>query len=146
MKLNWGFGIFAFYTAFVVFMLYLVFRSSQEKVDLVTENYYEQELNYQNVIIKKNNALALDTGLNYTINKMEIALFFPPDQENIEGGITIYRASNKNFDKDFIIELDNENRMDVNLESSPYGLYKMMVSWKADSVDYFVEKDIYLTP
>lgn len=146
MKLNWGFGIFAFYTAFVVFILYLVFRSSQEQVDLVTEDYYEQELNYQNVIIKKNNAIELDTGLSYTINKMKVALVFPPNQEDIEGGITFYRASNKSFDKDFVIELDGENRMNVDLESSPLGLYKMMVNWKADSIDYFVEKDIYLTP
>jgi hypothetical protein len=146
MKLNWGFGIFAFYTAFVVFILFLVFRSSQEQVDLVTEDYYEQELDYQNIIRKKNNALALDPGLTYTINKMEIALSFPSDQSLIAGDIKIYRASNKNFDKDFKIELDSENKMELNLDQSPLGLYKMMVSWEANDVGYFVEKDIYLTP
>lgn len=146
MKLNWGFGIFAFYTAFVVFILFLVFRSSQEKVDLVTEDYYQRELEYQDVIKKKDNAAKLDTGLSYTINNMSVDLRFPPSQKKLNGKIVVYRPSNKNFDKSFVISLDQNNEMTIALDDSPLGLYKMMVSWQADSLGFYVEKDIYLTP
>jgi len=146
MKLNWGFGIFAFYTAFVVFMLFLVFRSSQEQVDLVTEDYYQKELEYQDIIKRKDNALKLDTGLSYSIKKMNVDLRFPPSQKELEGKIVVYRPSNKNFDKSFDILLDQNNEMTISLDNSPLGLYKMKVSWKADSKDYYIEKDIYLTP
>jgi hypothetical protein len=146
MKLNWGFGIFILYGAFVVFILFLVFRSSQEKVDLVTEDYYQQELEYQEVIAQKNNAAMLDSGLTYSIDKMKVILTFPPQQKDINGKVKLYRASNNNFDLLFDISLNSSNEMEINLKDSPLGLYKMLVSWEANSVKYFIEKDIYLTP
>lgn len=146
MKLNWGFGIFAFYTAFVIFILFLVFRSTQEQVDLVTDDYYQKELEYQDIIKKKDNATKLDTGLTYTINKMSVDLQFPPSHKKPNGNIIVYRPSNKNFDKSFDLDLDENNEMSISMKDSPLGLYKMMVSWEFDSLGYYVEKDIYLTP
>lgn len=146
MKLNWGFGIFAFYTVFVLFILFLVFRSSQERVDLVTEDYYQQELEYQNIIDQKNNASRLDPGLLYTIDKMDISLSFPEQQEGISGMIQIYRPSNKSFDRLFKIELSDLNQMKIIMDNSPRGLYRMMIKWKHDSIDYYVERDVYLKP
>ena len=59
MKFNWGVGIFTFYGLFVVFILALVFRSSQENYDLVTEDYYQQEIRFEEVINKRNNAFPI---------------------------------------------------------------------------------------
>lgn len=146
MKLNWGFGIFAFYTAFVVFILFLVFRSSQEQIDLVTDDYYQKELEYQDVIKKMDNATKLDSGLHYTINKMNVDLRFPPSHKKLNGNINVYRPSNKNFDKSFDIYVNENNEMTISMKDSPLGLYKMKVSWEVDSMGFYVEKDIYLTP
>ena len=146
MKLNWGFGIFVFYTGFVVFILFLVFRSSQERVDLVTEDYYQQELEFQEIIDQKKNANNLEPGLIYQIDHMDIKFQFPPSQNQIDGRIQVYRPSNKNFDKWFDIELSDDNSMKISMEDSPLGLYKMMVKWESDSMIYYVEEDVYLKP
>ena len=146
MKFNWGTGIFIFYTAFVVFILALVYRTTQENIDLVTDDYYQQELEYQDIIRKKANATNLDSGLTYSINKMNVVFSFPPAQKEIDGNIKIYRASNKKFDKDFEIDLNDQNKMIVSMDNSPLGLYKMMVLWENDSIGFYVEEDIYLKP
>jgi hypothetical protein len=146
MKINWGVRVFALYIGFVLLILFMVFRSFQESVDLVTEDYYAQELDFQRVINKKAHANNLTVGLEYELKGKELSFYFPPDQKNITGSIKIYRPSNKNFDKTFVIELNLENKIELNLESSPNGLYKMMVDWTNDSIGYFVEKDIYLQP
>ena len=146
MKLNWGFGIFVLYTGFVLFILFLVFRSSQEKVDLVTEDYYQKELEYQEVIIEKTNAENLENGLTYKLDKNEIEFSFPEEHLNVLGKIQIYRPSNDRFDQFFEIKLDNQNKMLVNLGNTPMGLYKMMIKWNNDAIGYYVEKDIYLKP
>ena len=146
MKLNWGFGIFVLYTGFVLFILFMVFRSSQEKVDLVTEDYYQKELEYQEIINFKANAENLEKGLTYKIEKNEIDFIFPEQQNSISGNIQIYRPSNDSFDQFFEIKLDDQNQMKVNLGRTPMGLYKMMIKWKNNSIGYYVEKDIYLKP
>jgi hypothetical protein len=146
MKLNWGFGIFVLYTGFVLFILFMVFRSSQEKVDLVTEDYYQKELEYQEIINFKANAENLEEGLTYKIEKNEIDFIFPEQQKSISGNIQIYRPSNDSFDQFFEIKLDDQNQMKVNLGNTPMGLYKMMIKWNNNSIGYYVEKDIYLKP
>jgi len=146
MKLNWGFGIFVLYTAFVLFILFMVFRSSQEKVDLVTEDYYQKELEYQEIINFKANAENLENGLTYILEKNRIDFTFPEEHKSISGNIQIYRPSNDRFDQFFEIKLDDQNQMTVNLGESPMGLYKMMIKWNNNSIGYYVEKDIYLRP
>src|SRR5690606_8492815 len=73
------------------------------KVDLVDDNYYEEELKYQNIIDKKlrsNNLiekLLIETGDNYI--KFKYPNLFKPEQ--ITGSITFFRPSDKT--KDFMI-------------------------------------------
>lgn len=146
MKLNWGARIVILYVGFVVLILFLVFRSFQVSVDLVTEDYYQQELDFQNIINKKANANKLPEGLTYKLNGKKVSFSFPSNQQDIEGHINIYRPSNKNFDRIVEIELDEENKIDLDLVDSPNGLYKMKIDWTNESIGYYMEKDIYLQP
>ena len=50
MKFNWGYKILFVYLSFAGGILYLVYRTSLENRDLVSDNYYEEELAYQKVI------------------------------------------------------------------------------------------------
>ena len=43
MKFNWGYKILFVYLSFAGGILYLVYRTSLENRDLVSENYYEEE-------------------------------------------------------------------------------------------------------
>ncbi len=146
MKINWGARVAILYIGFVLLILFLVVKSFQVDVDLVTEDYYEQELKFQEIINKKANANKLTIGLTYVLEGKKISFSFPKDQENIKGHIKIYRPSNKNFDRLFKIELDEENVIILELDNSPSGLYKMKIDWESNSIGYYVEKDIYLKP
>ena len=47
MKINWGTGIFIFYSLFVGALVFQLVKSFQYDNSLVVENYYEKDLNYQ---------------------------------------------------------------------------------------------------
>ena len=55
MKFNWGWGIFIVLVLFIAFIGNLVYKSSQVRVDLVSENYYEKEIKYQHQIESEKN-------------------------------------------------------------------------------------------
>lgn len=59
-KLNWGWRISILYSGFVVFMLFMVFKTTTVKDDLVTPDYYAKELEYQQHIDKQERANQLD--------------------------------------------------------------------------------------
>jgi hypothetical protein len=58
-KFNWGIGITIFISAFILLNIIFIIFASGQKVDLVTEKYYEKELKYQEVIDKKINSNSL---------------------------------------------------------------------------------------
>lgn len=145
MKFNWGVGVFVGYGLFVVFILFLVYKSTQTKVDLVAEDYYQQELQFQDVINKKQRYVNLDSGLVFSVDKGQLTLTFPPQHQNPKGTVVVYRPANKSYDRQFEIKTLNR-QMEVEIKNAPVGLYKLIVDWKSGSEAYFFEEDVYLRP
>jgi hypothetical protein len=145
MKFNWGVGVFVLYSLFVLLILGLVYKSFNTKVDLVTEDYYQQELKYQDKIDQKKNVDDLEQGIIYEVSGPTVFFTFPPGQESAEGTILVYRPSNKNYDKTFDIKLDENGKMALTMEKSPIGLYRLKINWTHNSIDYYTEEDIYLS-
>lgn len=52
LKLNWGAGIAVLYMGFVAMIVLLVVMSMRQKIDLVTDEYYAEELLFQGKIDK----------------------------------------------------------------------------------------------
>ena len=75
MKFNWGYKILIVYLAFAGGILYMVYLTTLQNRDLVSENYYEEELAYQKVIDKsaKTAQLSGDVKVNLNQIKREIA-------------------------------------------------------------------------
>ena len=48
--MNWGKGIFIFYSLFVVAILSVVYFAFTQEVNLVSEDYYQQEIAYESQI------------------------------------------------------------------------------------------------
>ncbi|WP_371877551.1 FixH family protein [Aquimarina sp. Aq78] len=62
MKINWGTAIVLVFIGFISFILYFVVKmniNSDYEHDLVTEDYYKQELAFQNEINAEKNSKTL---------------------------------------------------------------------------------------
>ena len=110
MKINWGTGIVIAFIAFITFILYFVVRMSMDDSanhDLVTEEYYKQELAYQKEIDASNTATELGATLKLEQSEEGITIFFPEkfDPKKITGTVSLYRPSNKHLDLDFPLSL-----------------------------------------
>ena len=60
-KFTWGHGVIIALACFIIFICTLIFtvEFSKNTFDLVTDNYYEEEINYQQEIDATNNASLL---------------------------------------------------------------------------------------
>ncbi|OYZ47929.1 MAG: hypothetical protein B7Y19_07425, partial [Sphingobacteriales bacterium 24-40-4] len=59
--MNWGNKLVVVFVAFALFMGYMVYRALSTKYDLVSKDYYKDELRYQERIDGVKNAVALDS-------------------------------------------------------------------------------------
>jgi hypothetical protein len=145
MKFNWGYKIAAVYITFVVGMMYLVIRSSQQEVDLVTPDYYAQELKYQDRIDELNRAAALSTSVQCSIEQDVITVAFPPEfsEKKITGQVLVYCAADKGNDINSNISVNN-GQAKINVPEKNSGMHEVQVSWESEGVKYYSAKTIFI--
>ncbi|GAA4291780.1 FixH family protein [Aestuariibaculum suncheonense] len=146
MKFNWGTGIALAFVAFISFIMYFIITMSVDKKydhDLVTEDYYGQELEFQNDLNKETNAKTLAHNITYNISTEGLIIQFPDDLDysKITGTVFLYRPSNKQFDFEMPISLSNYNLLipDKRLLD---GRWNIKVDWKYNQSSYLYKKEI----
>jgi hypothetical protein len=141
--MNWGYKILFVYAIFITGILFMVFKSSTQKMDLVTTDYYAKELKYQEKIDESNRVNALSEELQYQIKDNAITINFPKDfsAKKITGTVNLYCPWDKakditqNFslqDTALIIKIANK------------GQHELHINWQADGVTYYFEKKIFI--
>ncbi len=144
MKFNWGKKITLVYVLFVVMLLIVVLFSFKQDPNMVTDNYYEKELTYQNQIEKEKRGNELPVKPIMFFNNNILTFTFPKDFnfKDIGGKIHLYRPSD--YKKDIIlpIGLDSLNRQEIGLQSVEKGLWKVKLDWFYKDITYFNEFNI----
>jgi len=144
MKLSWGYKIMFVYIAFVVGMGFLVFKASSQKFDLVTKDYYEQELKYQQVIDQVANSSGLSAPVTIERKEGELKISFPDELKNKKKLVDFYLYYAADAKKDFrrTFEL-NENELVQALPVGMKGMYELKLSWEAEGVKYYFEQKLF---
>ncbi len=141
--MNFGKWIVVAFALFTGFIAMLVMVCLRQDVNLVSENYYKEELKYQEKLDRMNNALALDQFPVIKIDDGQVIISFAPDQPLEKGVLTIARPSNEMLDRNYKLA-QNEPLQKFNMGSWSPGLYRASVSWTMNGKDFYYEKQIVL--
>ena len=146
MKINWGTGIVLAFIGFMCFIMYFVVKVNTDKKydhDLVTEDYYKEELDFQNDINKETNAKNLSENISLTKTENGLLIAFPETFtiNNISGKVFLYRPSNKQLDFETPISLSDHNLLipDKRLLD---GRWNIKVDWQYNGKSYLFKKEI----
>ncbi len=145
-KLNWGVGIVITIACFIGFIMFFVIKMSTDKKydhDLVTEEYYKQELAYQDQIDAQQNSARLAKNIQVEVTAEGIQILFPSEKKDIKGEVSLYRPSNKKLDLEIPISLENQ-QMIIPAEKLVEGKYKLSINWKSNGTDYLFKKDLQI--
>jgi hypothetical protein len=145
MKLNWGWFVAILYCSFAAMIVTMAVRAGNERFDLVSNDYYGEELAYQKVIDAGKNQSELSAPLVIHTNEKYVLISFPKEFKNkvLTGDLLFYSPVNSSWDKDFKI---SQNSDLVNIERSflRKTKYTLKVSWEADGKKYYQETDVAL--
>jgi len=145
MKISWGYKITVVYILFVAGILFLVFKASNENIDLVTKDYYGEELKYQQVIDQSENYAKLSNGLTVEKTTEGLKIKFPEEMKGKKMKVDFYLYYPADSKKDFRINFDT-NELDYTqpLPKDFTGMYEFRCTWQADSLKYFNKQKIFL--
>ena len=146
MKINWGTVIVLAFIGFIAFIMYFVISMSTNKKythDLVTEDYYQQELEYQKDINKEANSKLLSEDLHWRKTEEGIEIIFPETlkAKQITGKVFLYRPSNKHLDFETAISISKHTLLipDKRLLG---GRWNINVDWQYNGKSYLFKKEI----
>lgn len=146
MKINWGTGIVIAFIGFISFIMYFIVTmnvDNQYDHDLVSEDYYADELQYQNDINKLKNSEDLATNISYLKTDKGLMIQFPKalNHKEITGKVFLYRPSNKQLDFETAISLSKPYLLipDKRLVD---GRWNIKIDWQYNQKSYLFKESI----
>ncbi|MBT8317816.1 MAG: cytochrome C oxidase Cbb3 [Lutibacter sp.] len=147
-KISWPTGIIISLASFIIFILYFVYKVTFVPAydhHLVSEDYYKDEINYQQEIDKLNSAAELKQNITYRKVDGGLLISFPEEfkASDIKGSIDFQRGSNTKIDFNIPIDLETLDFLITN-DKLVEGRWDIRIDWIANGKAYlFKEKIMY---
>jgi nitrogen fixation protein FixH len=143
--MNWGYKILVVIILFVAGMGFMLSIAMKQKNEMIDENYYVKELQYQGQIDAQNNLNALGEDLTLLSTPEGFLLRIPSaaGQDIKEGNIIFLRSSDQSKDRKIALKLDEKGEQLIPQSNFIRGQYSVRISWQSVGKPYYYEETVF---
>ena len=142
----WPYAIVAVFVLFAGYIGSMVYRAMQTDVNLVSADYYQQELAHQQRIDAAARAAALPTPVQvrYDAASRYLTLQLPASLagQAVAGQIHFFRPSNQKLDFTVPLRTAADLQQSINTSQMPLGFWRVQLAFTAGGRAYFIEQDL----
>lgn len=140
--MNWGNKLLIAFIVFIGGISFLVYRSTQTNFEMVENDYYKQELAYQQKIDQRHQANQLSQQVAVFQNNEGVVIQFPPEMKNktLTGNAWFYCAYDKTKDRKYKLEADTSLSQVFSNGNILPGTYTLKLQWEDEAKKYYTEK------
>lgn len=123
----------------------MVYKATQQNIDLVTTDYYAKELVYQERIDEAKRTSLLSASVTIVKKQRQLEVSFPKEflNKKITGSVKIYFPADEK--KDAVKGFETANNMvEMAIPEKNKGFHYVQISWVADGLNYYYEQKINL--
>jgi len=144
--MNWGNKILLAFVAFFLVIGTLVYKSFHTKSELVSSEYYKDEIEYQKVINGSQNVNSLSSSLKVENSNRKLKIVFPKEiiPNQITGTVWLYCAYESKNDLRFPLNVNSIGEIQYDSTFLKPGQYLVKVSLDNKGTNYFIQKDILI--
>lgn len=141
-KFNWGHGVMLGLAAFILFILTLIFLAD-ESGDLVSDEYYEDSLVFQELgIDARNRVSALKEKPAVKKQANGYSVIFPEQIKPDSGQVYMMRGAFKKDDIILPLELNSRNSILIPAAKMKAGEYDLSLSWYTEGKPYLMKQTL----
>ena len=145
MKTNrnfWPYGLIAVFVLFFAGMASVITIAITHREYLVSDNYYEQELNYQTQIDGAARAKSAGAAIRFDADAQKLVIALPPSQyvQKAGGKVEFYRPSAVGLDRHLALQPAADGTQTLSVSDMATGPWALRVSWQADGQGYYLEQ------
>ena len=141
MKLNFSAGNLLIYGSILtlLFIFTLIFSFMKEELFLVTKNYYEEEVTYDQQKQELKNANLYGDQIRAEKNGSNVLLFIPVDISNnlVQGKVTAYFPSQPTNDQVFTFAKNDTGRYQFDINNSKNIPFTLKVKFADSEKSYY---------
>lgn len=140
MKISWGTGIVITFVIFISLLTWAVTASLKADHHLVTNDYYEQELDYGNRMEEIKNVTNLGAEFAIKQSTKGVEVLFPKHwkPESVKGNIQFYKPDNIKLDFNQAIAIKNGVQL-IPIEKFKAGKWRVKVLFIKDGKTFYKE-------
>lgn len=140
----WPYSIIAVLVLFGAFIGQFVYQSTQHDVNLVSENYYEREVAYQDQIDLEQNTLPFNDKFILNVSEGSIHIQCPSELPVESGKVILLRPASAKEDQTIKISKNETNSYKVKTSALSKGLWIVEIHFNAGGEDYFYEESVMI--
>lgn len=144
MKLNWGHKITIFMVAFMLYIVFLVYKTHQVDMDLVSDDYYLQELQYQTTLEEKNRGKSYYADIKINVDDQRVVVQLPENFEGKNADFYFYRPSDTELDIRHRVNGAVDRSMAFDRKQFQSGYYVLKLGWEQAGQKHLIEKNIQM--
>ena len=143
----WPIGIVSVFVMFISWIATFIGIAVTNSMDLVSENYYADEIQFQERIDSTKRVLAT-TGfaMEFDASNDEIMFQLPKEHigKRVAGNLKLYRPDNVKLDHVVEMDVSAQGRQTVDLGALEKGRWKVETSWTVSNETFYAAKDIVI--
>lgn len=141
--MNWGNKLVLVFVAFALFMGYMVYRALSTKYDLVSKDYYKDELRYQERIDGVKNAIALDS-VTISQDASAIQIKLPKEHKGyaVKGEVLFYCITDDSKDFKLPLQVDSSAIQVVMKKQLQKAPYQVKLNWQVGKDAFYNEQKL----
>ena len=138
--MNWGNRIILGMGLFMGFILTMVVIMMRQKIDLVEEDYYKKELNYETQINAQKVYVSANEKISIKTEKDSLYLYFPAVFQTEDVTISLQRPDDKNLD--FVLTAKPLSRIVIQTAKFPKGVFTCTINGKIKDQPYEMSQQV----
>lgn len=146
MNWSWGKSIVLAFIIFIGLVSWALIKSFGVQIDLVTPNYYEEELKYEDRITEIKAGQEFADEISFKAKEDGLHIQFPKqwEQVSIEGKIKMYRPNDAKKDFEIPIAFNQERMQIIPGSKLLNGAWTVKLSWTEAGRKFYLEKNVFL--
>ena len=140
--MNWGQKLIIVFMVFAGGMAYLAYRCMHVSTELVSKEYYKDELKYQDIIDGTKTANALSGRVELSQQGPVITVQLPDEMrhQTVSGNIWFYCAADASRDRHIPLATNEEALQQIDKNVLLPGVYTVKFDWTSNNKNYHTEQ------
>ena len=142
----WPYGIVLTFVIFIASTAALIAFICGHRMDLVSADYYEQEIRFQTRLddLNRTSPVRAATRVDFEAVTRQIRVVLPAEHagRKPQGRLELYRPSAAGLDRELKLEPDAGGTQSFGAADLQPGLWKVRLYWSVDGQDYFLDQSL----